>query len=291
MTATRFFATTTLLASLFVTTTGHYLLAQDVDDEEVLLQPEAVEAALKAGDYKYVALPPPPLGKIRWNGQAPAFRIRFGEPATLAYISGQGLTLTTRLEGSKMSLERVNIWNRKNRFARAYLTPDAHPVVVATLPIPLVSRGALAEFFQVYSGTLNAFAKFSGTKTQAVMPTLNMSNVLGISGEPVVVHPPKAPPRAPGAPVIVGPGTEPPLPGIKITEVADGSIAQKAGLKPNDVIIAVTLEDAEPTDWNPNTPDIPSLKRLLDQSKGFVWTMVARNGSYKNIDAVRVNLK
>ena len=87
---------------------------------------------------------------------------RLRRAPTLADLSGQGLVLATRFAGAKRPPGRIHRRNRENRFTQTYRKPDGDPAVVAALPIPLASRGALAEFFRAYRGTLEEFTEIAG---------------------------------------------------------------------------------------------------------------------------------
>jgi C-terminal processing protease CtpA/Prc len=76
--------------------------------------------------------------------------------------------------------------------------------------------------------------------------------------------------------------------GIRITAVAPGSPAEKAGVRPDDVIVGATTEKDPLANFSPNTPDVPALLKVLDGTRNFLWLMVARGGAYHQVEPVRI---
>jgi hypothetical protein len=284
----------TLLVALVAAAPWSRGLAQKPDDEE-LLQPPLVEAALRAEGHAFEALTTAPEGLGDPNVEPPRYAIRFREPPTYGFLSGEGLTLATRYPGVAASPERINLWNRERRFSSAYRDRTGAPVVASALAVPLASRGALRQFFEVYQGTLDEFEAFLKAEPAPRRPGGEAPArggprrpQLGIWGVPAVVHPPGPPPTPPGEPQVVGPGSEPPMDGIRITAVAPGSPAEKAGVRPDDVIVGATTEKDPLANFSNNTPDVPALLKVLDQTRNFLWLMVARGGAYQQVEPVRV---
>jgi len=94
---------------------------------------------------------------------------------------------------------------------------------------------------------------------------------------------------------MIGPGSEPPLRGLRITSLTAAGPAAHAGLGVGDVIIGAHHKrpdpDSDDYDPAPNTSTVSDLQRIVAGSRGLVWLTVVRGGRYGQFDDIRVDLR
>ena len=75
--------------------------------------------------------------------------------------SGQNLALWSYVTGSKVTLEKINEWNKTKRFSRAYLDSDGDPNVEWDIDLEGgVSLGAVREGIRTFGLVIDAFKDF-----------------------------------------------------------------------------------------------------------------------------------
>lgn len=123
--------------------------------------PEEVEALLKAGSYRYE--------RVEGEGRV-YFRLRLAGLRAVLFLLDcreggcESLQLYAGFStDDPPSLERVNEWNRKKRFSRAYLDEEGDPVLEADLDLAGgVADGAIRAFLDLFEENLRAFAAWIG---------------------------------------------------------------------------------------------------------------------------------
>jgi hypothetical protein len=125
------------------------------------ITPEEMEALLKAGSYRYE--------RVEEKGEV-YFRLRLAGLRALLLLLDcreggcQSLQLYAGFStDNPPSLERVNEWNRKKRFSRAYLDEEGHPVLEADLNLAGgVADRSIRVFLDLFEESLRAFAAWIG---------------------------------------------------------------------------------------------------------------------------------
>ncbi len=124
------------------------------------ITPEEMEALLKAGSYRYE--------RVEEKGEV-YFRLRLAGLRALLFLLDcreggcQSLQLYAGFStDNPPSLERVNEWNGKKRFSRAYLDEEGD-VLEADLNLAGgVADGAIRVFLDLFEESLRAFAAWIG---------------------------------------------------------------------------------------------------------------------------------
>lgn len=123
--------------------------------------PQEMEALLKAWSYRYE--------RVEEKGEV-YFRLQLAGLKAVLYLLDcqKGRCESLQLyAGFTMddppSLERVNEWNQKRRFSRAYLDEDGDPVLEADLDLAGgVADEAIRAFLDLFEASLRAFAAWIG---------------------------------------------------------------------------------------------------------------------------------
>lgn len=75
--------------------------------------------------------------------------------------SGQNLALWSYVTGNKVTMEKVNEWNKTKRFSRAYLDSDGDPNVEWDIDLEGgVSLGAVREGIRTFGLVIDQFKEF-----------------------------------------------------------------------------------------------------------------------------------
>jgi hypothetical protein len=258
-----------------------------VRDEEAILSPARVDAVLKGQGID------PIESRERLDGRSEGERrIELRGDNVMVLVSTEGLSTLARYDDVSPPLERINAWNRKARFCRAFLTPAGRPVLVSVLPGPSTSDGAILEHFQVYAARLKSFRSFLAEAVNRepvpeseteVEPEARGSG-LGLELEPTTYRPPSEGPAGREYRVV-------PLRAVVVAGVEEGSAAERAGLREGDVVVAASADAGDDAGVVAPTPDAEALLSVVSACKGRVQLLVARGGGRAPLEAVVVPLE
>lgn len=123
-------------------------------DEDVVTKMSAtkLEKLLRSNEeYK--------VKKVKQN----AFLVEVDDLKFVVFTDTNSLGTWAAYQGVKVSLSRINEWNQKARFSRAYIDKDGDPVLESDLVLVAgVTEGNIKEWLKVWLVSLKAFYKFIG---------------------------------------------------------------------------------------------------------------------------------
>src|SRR5262249_5047045 len=128
--------------------------AQDEEPVYKKITPRQIEKVLREMGYEFEKLPMGEDDKVhRWRIMMEGYRV-------LLLSDGTDMQLYAGFE-AKVSLSRINEWNRSKRWGRAYITKDNKGAAMETdLDFEGgVTLGCIKEFIKLYRQLLVAFTK------------------------------------------------------------------------------------------------------------------------------------
>lgn len=130
--------------------TNHPILAQEYSEEKVVkyASSKLIEGLLENLDLTYEEI----------NDGAYSFKMN-GYKVILVN-KGEDIQILAFFSGKKITLTRINEWNKTKRFSRAYLDDDGDAVLDADLDFEGgVTGETLLRFLKIFSDSVEAFSE------------------------------------------------------------------------------------------------------------------------------------